>query len=54
LAGAAAPLGKAVGVELEAALPGRRPGAQHGRLIANLRDLLGEERIAAAWEAGHG
>jgi DNA-binding NarL/FixJ family response regulator len=55
LAGAAAALFEAVGAEVAEALSGttRRLGLDFDKLIAGLRDALGEERFAAEWAAGH-
>jgi DNA-binding CsgD family transcriptional regulator len=56
LAGAAATLFETVGAEVAEALHGttRRLGLDYDKLIAGLRDGLGEERFAAEWAAGHG
>ena len=47
---------KCIGAEVEEALHGttRRLGLDYDKLIAGLREALGEERFAAEWAAGHG
>jgi DNA-binding CsgD family transcriptional regulator len=56
LAGAAAALFEAVGAEVAEALHGttRRLGLDYDKLIAGLRDALGEERFTAERAASHG
>ena len=49
LAGAASALREAIGAEIDAGIR-----AEHDRLVAGLRDTLGDDRFEAAWSAGHG
>jgi non-specific serine/threonine protein kinase len=56
LGGAAAALFAVIGADVAEALRGttRRWDIDFGRLVAGLRETLGEERFAAEWAAGHG
>jgi hypothetical protein len=48
LAGAASALREAIGAEIDAA-----NRADHNRLIASLRDTLGNDRFEELWSAGY-
>jgi non-specific serine/threonine protein kinase len=56
LAGAAAALFEGIGAEVDEAVRGttRWLGLDYDKLVAGLRDALGEEQFAAEWSAGHG